>query len=282
MHHYDSRESKPGIRMRFALHARHLPAATFPALALVLLIPPAALAQNSPEEYSMVGAGVRTRPAYDGSNSQRAEAVPVLRYYGHPWFVRSTRGVLEAGARLNVAPGFVFGAQAAYEQGRNPSESDFLKSHNVAGLNPGASVGVHFDWDHKIGPVPLNLVGRVRNHTDSDRGVQADLRLTAGIFAKGRVAAGVFTQATWASAKSTGSFYGITPQQSAVTGLPVFNAGSGWLFTSVGLIWSVDLSRDWVAVGNLESRHLRGDAAHSPLTERASNYYATAGIAYRF
>jgi outer membrane scaffolding protein for murein synthesis (MipA/OmpV family) len=48
------------------------------------------------------------------------------------------------------------------------------------------------------------------------------------------------------------------------------------------LLWSLELARDWVAVGNLESRHLRGDAASSPLVERASNYYATVGIAYRF
>lgn len=255
---------------------------SFPAFAFALFMPLAALAQSSSQEYSMVGAGVRSRPAYDGSHSQRVELVPVLRYYGHPWFARSTRGVLEGGARMDIAPGLVFGAQVAYEQGRNADESAFLRSHNVSDINRGASIGLHFEWDHKIGPMPLNLVGRVRNHIDSDLGVQADLRLTAGIFAKGRVAAGVFTQATWADAKSTGSFYGITQQQSLATGLPAFGAGSGLLFTSIGLIWSLDLSRDWVAVGNLESRHLHGDAARSPLTERTSNYYATAGLAYRF
>jgi outer membrane scaffolding protein for murein synthesis (MipA/OmpV family) len=48
------------------------------------------------------------------------------------------------------------------------------------------------------------------------------------------------------------------------------------------LLWSVDLSPDWIVVGNMESRHLRGDAARSPLAERTSNYYASAGVAYRF
>jgi len=46
-------------------------------------------------------------------------------------------------------------------QRRNPNESDFLKRHNVSGINPGASMGLHFDWEQKIGPVPLNLVGRI-------------------------------------------------------------------------------------------------------------------------
>jgi outer membrane scaffolding protein for murein synthesis (MipA/OmpV family) len=63
--------------------------------------------------------------------------------------------------------------------------------------------------------------------------------------------------------------------------LPEFSAGSGWLFAGFGLLWSVDLSRDWTVVGSMESRNLRGDAARSPLAERTSNYYASAGIAYR-
>ena len=91
-------------------------------------------------------------------------------------------------------------------QRRNPNESDFLKRHNVSGINPGASVGLHFDWDQKIGPVPLNLVGRIRDRINDGRGVQGDLRLTAGIFAKGPFAAGVFAQGTWANARSNSTF----------------------------------------------------------------------------
>ena len=89
-------------------------------------------------------------------------------------------------------------------------------------------------------------------------------------------------QTTWANAKSTNSFYGITPAQSAAARLPAFNAGSGLLFASVGLLWSVDLTRNWIVVGSMEARRLQGDAADSPLTERATNYYLSAGIAYHF
>jgi outer membrane scaffolding protein for murein synthesis (MipA/OmpV family) len=190
--------------------------------------------------------------------------------------------VLEGGVRLEFAPGLHAGAQLAYEPGRETSESDFLKNHNVSGINRGASVGLHLEWDHNFGPMPITLLVRTRQHTDSALGAQVDLRLSAGVYRSGRVAAGVFTQATWANAKSAGSFYGITPQQSAAIGLPAFGAGSGWVFGSVGLLWSIDLSRDWIVVGSMESRRLRGDAAQSPLTERASNHYVSAGIAYHF
>ena len=149
-------------------------------------------------------------------------------------------------------------------------------------IDPGASLGLHIEWDRKFGPVPVTLLARGRQHADSDRGAQADLRLSAGVYGSGGVLAGVFAQATWANAKSARSFYGITPQQSAATGLPAFDATSGPLFISLGFLGSVDLSRQWVAVWNLERRGLRGDAARSPLAERSWNTYAGAGLAYRF
>lgn len=252
----------------------------FATIAFGLIVPLAAFAELSDE--SLLGPGLRSRPTFDGSATQRGELVPVVRYFGQPWFARSTQGVLEGGIRMALAPGLHVGAQLAYEPGRQTSESDFLKNHSVPDVDRGASVGLHLEWDHKFGPVPITLLARVRQHTDSDRGAQADLRLSVGVFSSGRVSAGIFTQATWANAKSTGSFYDVAPQQATAMGLPAFRAGSGLLFTSAGLLWSIDLSRDWTVVGSTESRHLHGDAARSPLVERASNYYASVGLAYRF
>jgi outer membrane scaffolding protein for murein synthesis (MipA/OmpV family) len=111
---------------------------------------------------------------------------------------------------------------------------------------------------------------------------QADLRLTAGVFQAGGFSAGLFGQATWANAQSTGSRYGISAQQAVISGLPAFETGSGLLSSSLGVIWSFDLADHWLLVGNLESRRLHGEAVQSPLTQRRSNYYATVGAAYRF
>lgn len=231
---------------------------------------------------SLLGPAFRLRPAYDGADTQRGELVPVIRYLGEPWFIRSTQGVLEGGLRTELAPGLHAGAQLAYEPGRKARESAFLESRGIADVDIGASIGAQLEWDHKIGRAPITLLARLRQHIESDRGAQADLRLSVGVFQRGRFAAGVFTQATWANAKSTRSFYGVTPAQSAVSGLPVYAPGSGVLFSSFGVLWSVDLTRDWVIVGSTEARHLRGDAKESPLVERSTNYYSSVGVAYRF
>jgi MipA family protein len=247
-----------------------------------LLLPLAALAQDPTTEPTLLGAGVRSRPAYDGSDAQHLEAVPVLRYYGPVLFARSTRGPLEGGAHFEFLPGLNAGVQLAYEPGRKAGESDLLNDHNLPDADAGVSYGGHLEWNGKLGPSPINLILRARKHTKAERGAQADIRLTAGVFQSGGFSAGIVGQATWANAKSTGSLYGITAQQAATTGLPAFEAGGGLLAGSLGLIWSFDLASQWVLVGNLEGRRLQGDAARSPLTERRSNYYATVGLAYRF
>jgi len=252
------------------------------ALALALAAPFGAIAQSVLPELFLIGAAVRTRPAYDGSDSRRTDLIPVVRYFGKTLFARTTQGVLEGGARVELAPALYLGAQIAYEEGRTASESEFLSRYNIADIGPGASFGLHLEWDAKVGPVPITLLARGRQNADGDHGAQADLRLTAGVYGGRGFLVAVFAQGTWADAKSAQFFYGITPEQSAATGLPAFEADSGPLSTSLGFLWSYDLSREWMLVGSLNGKHLHGSAARGPLTERTSNAYASAGLAYRF
>ena len=237
---------------------------------LLLVVPISALAQIVPEDYTLVGVAVRSRPAYDGSDSQVTDLIPVLRYYGKPWFARTTQGVLEGGARWALTPGLDAGAQLAYEEGRKTSESSLLQSLNLQDVDPGVSIGAHLEWDSKLGQVPVSLLGRVRQNIDPDRGAQADLRLNAGVYGSGRAILAAYAQATWADSKSIESFYAIN------------NADSGLLHTSIGLLGSYDFSRHWSAVAGAQYRWLHGDAASSPIVERNSSYYANAGLAYRF
>jgi outer membrane scaffolding protein for murein synthesis (MipA/OmpV family) len=224
------------------------------AFAILLIFPALALAQD---DNTLLGLGVRSRPDYDGASKQEIDLIPVVRYYGQTWFARTTQGILEGGARKELARGLVAGAQLAYEAGNDRTD-----------LDPGASFGLHLEWDTKVGPAPLNLLGRTRHHFDTDRGMQTDLRATVGVYGRGGVFAGIFGQATWASDKWVRSYYG--------------TGEGGLLFTSLGVLASYDVTRQWVIVGSLEGRRLHGDAASSPITEDKTNYYVSAGVAYRF
>jgi outer membrane scaffolding protein for murein synthesis (MipA/OmpV family) len=234
-------------------------------LSLIVLVPLRGQAEENP---ILVGAALRSRPAYDGSSSQRTDLIPVLRYYGQPWFARTTQGVLEAGVRSELDRDFWVGAQIAYEAGRKQSESPFLEARNEPDLDAGVSAGLHLEWDRRFGPVPVTFLVRARQHLDGDLGAQADLRITAGVFSRGGLQVGVFGQATWGTENAVRSRYGAP--------------NSGLLFVGAGLLGSYDLSRHWLLVGSFELRALRDEAEASPLTERKSSRYAAAGLAYRF
>lgn len=237
---------------------------------LLALLPVAAAAQVVvPDEEILLGAGVRARPAYDGSGDQTVDLIPLVRYYGKPWFARTTQGVLEGGARVPIHREVDVGVQLAYEEGRKRSESDLLKRLGVEDLDPGVSLGVHAEWDTKIGPAPVSLLGRWRQHLDTDRGAQADLRLNVGVYGSRGILAALYAQSTWASAKSIRSFY-------------LVDAGSGLLHTSLGALGSYDFNRHWLAFAGVQWRTLHGDTASSPLVEEKTSFYANAGLAYRF
>ena len=239
-------------------------------LAALLVLPVVAAAQIIlPEEEILLGIGARTRPAYDGSADQTVDLIPLVRYYGRPWFARTTQGVLEGGARWPLAKGLDAGVQLAYEEGRDSSESDFLQRLDIEDVDPGASLGAHLEWDTKIGPAPVSLLGRWRQHLDSDRGAQADLRFNVGVYGSRGIILALYAQATWANGESIRSFY-------------LVDAGTSLLHTTLGALGSYDLSRHWLLFGGLSWRQLHGDAAASPLVEEKNAYYANAGVAYRF
>lgn len=216
----------------------------------VFALPCAAQGQET-----LVGAGIRTRPEFDGFSERKTDLIPVLRYYGRPWFARTTQGILEGGARWDAGRGLDIGAQLAYEQG--PLDKD-----------PGASIGVHAEWDRKLGPVPIDGLIRVRQHLDSDRGMQADFRVTGGLYEGHGILAGVFGQFTLASEKYYRAYYGVDE--------------SGLLYTSLGALASYDLARRWLLLASVERRHMSDNAARSALVVQRSASYGTIGLAYRF
>lgn len=223
-------------------------------LAVLLFFPTVVLAQDLG---TLLGAGLRSRPEYDGSGKQELQPIPMVRYYGRTLFARTTQGILEGGARLELAGGLFAGAQLAFEEGNDRTD-----------LDPGASWGLHLEWDTKVGQAPLSLLARTRTHFDSDHGTQADLRASVGVYRGSNAFAWVFGQATWASDEWVRSYYGA--------------GGGGLLFTGLGVEGGYDLSRQWVLLAGLHVRRLHGDAASSPITEEKTNYFASAGVAYRF
>ncbi len=223
-----------------------------PCLLLLLALPTLAFAKD---DYTLIGGAVRTRPEFDGSAERTIDVHPVLRYYGDRWFARTTQGVLEGGARWSLRNDFDVGAQLAYEQG--PRDG-----------TPGASIGLHAEGDRMLGRVPINGLVRVRQHLDTDRGAELDLRASVGVFGSYGILAAVFAQQTFASSKHFQSYYGV--------------GDSGLLMTILGIQGAYDLTNRWVLTGNLEHHHLSDNTSKSQYVRQQGGTYFSAGVSYRF
>lgn len=205
------------------------------------------------QENNFVGAGVRTRPKVDGASERTTELVPVLRYFGQPWFARTTQGILEGGAQWTVRAGWDVGAELAYKQGPNDE-------------NPGATVGVHGEWEGRLGPAPVLGLLRLRQNVQTDRGAQLDLRGNAGVYQGHGFLAVAFGQLTFATQRYYRAYYAVDE--------------SGLLFGSLGLQGSYALSRHWMLYATGERRQMSDSAARSPLVVQRAASYISLGLLY--
>ena len=233
---------------------------------LTLILSQVCDAQDRPA--TIVGAAIRSRPAYDGSSSQVTDLIPELRYYGKLWFARTTQGILEGGIRNELAPEFWAGAQIAYEAGRKKSEAPFLETLGEPDIKTSASVGLHLEWDRHFGKMPVNFLIRARQNFDTDLGGQADLRINFGVFERWGLQGAVFGQSTWGSGNAMQSRYGTDK--------------SGLVYLSGGFLAGYDVTRHWLIVGSFEIRKLYDEAADSVVAERTTSRYYSGGLAYRF
>jgi hypothetical protein len=174
---------------------------------------------------------------------------------GDRWFIRTTEGILEGGARWNIGASAAAGWQVAYESG-------------PLGEHPGASIGVHAELQGKMGPAPVSSVFRIRQFLSNGSGWEADARVNIGVYEGHGFGAAVYGQATWANEKIFNAYYAVS--------------NSGLLFTALGTYGGYELTPKWLLLGSLEWRRLADAAMPSPYVERRNGAYASAGIAYQF
>ena len=85
-----------------------------------------------------------------------------------------------------------------------------------------------------------------------------------------------------ASAGYMNSYYGVSGETAAATGLPAYTAGAGATAARAAVGFTSALTSRWIIFGGAGVTRLLGDAAGSPLTERQTTVSASLGIAYRW
>jgi outer membrane scaffolding protein for murein synthesis (MipA/OmpV family) len=78
------------------------------------------------------------------------------------------------------------------------------------------------------------------------------------------------------------TYFGISDDQAARTGYPVYTPGSGLRDVSVFANLRTELSPRWLALASVSASRLLGPAAGSPLTKQVNGWGVTGGVAWRF
>jgi outer membrane scaffolding protein for murein synthesis (MipA/OmpV family) len=220
----------------------------------------------------VLGGGAMIAPKFEGSDEFEVSPVP---------FVSATFGervkVDPSGLSVNLydIDGLSFSAQLGYDSGRKQDDSDHLRG--LGDIDAGAVVGGKLAYE--LGPVELYAsIDRIIGGSD---GLQAKF----GADLSSRYERFLFTagvSGTWADDNYMEAYFGVTPKQSANSGLPVYDIGAGIKRVDVEASVTYMASENWLIRGQAGLGYLVGDVADSPIVQREVQPYGMLMVGYKF
>lgn len=250
-----------------------------------------------------VGLGVQSAPRYEGADSHKVSALPVLQIqWSNGLFISG----MSAGLHLSDDPTFEFGPLLSVHPGRDedgagtqiggvgvtdfsngipsPIDKTFVKAAPLSGMDeigPRLQGGIFANYylDPRWRLTSTLLVGSAKERDGArlELGVQ---RLAAIDTARHRVslAAGV----TVVNRRYNDTYFGVSHEESLRSRFPYYDAGGGLQDAHVGLRWHWILSPSWMLTTNVQAVRLLGSSRNSPLVERSTNTTVSTAIALRF
>ncbi|MGP2821010.1 MipA/OmpV family protein [Serratia marcescens] len=239
-----------------------------------------------------VGAGLAVAPAYQGASHY--VALPLYDLEGHVktdnWGA-FTLGVIR-GARWDLPVPSPFGVALLmdYDYGRKERISG-LGSHDdhLRGMSDlGGSPEVGLELSYLMNPVRVYVKGmsatRERHYGGEDLGrtahvdfgVMRDYAINDQVTLEGNVFA------TWANGGYQRGYFGVSPQQAADTHFAAYRPKAGMKQFTARLALNYQWSPSWSFQAGGEAYRLAGDAADSPLVDKALAGIAFMSAGYRF
>jgi len=238
-------------------------------LALLVLASTPALAQApvvaSPQRdwQLTLGGSVGFVPKYQGSSNYEVRALPYVdANYKDVVFVRG----LAAGANLvNVkgprpGDGLRMGPILRYGFGRDESDDTALRG--LGDIDDAIEAGGFIAYS--AGPLLADLT-LVKDVAGGHDGVLADAGIAWRATISPRLRGSVRASTTWANDTYMSNVFGISPAQSARSGMRVHDAGAGIKDVGLALNLSYGLTENWSVSGRVAYSRLLGDAADSPI-----------------
>ena len=258
----------------------------FAALSVASL-PALAQAPEPPEGWQVtVGAGSLYAPTYEGDDDYAVSVLPNLQFkYGDTFFASVQDGVgynLIRSEKLTAGPigRVVFSRDEDGDQAFAVSGGG---TNDLLGLGD-VETSIELGGFLRYRSGPWSAGAELRQAVSGHEGLVLDLNAGAGGVVKGFGPPIIWTagpRATIVDENYTSAYFGVTPAQSAASGLPVYAAGGGASSFGVGALGIIPLDRDfkWSVVAFAGYDRLTGDAGDSPLvTLRGDADQFSAGV----
>jgi len=230
--------------------------------------------KDAKREWSLsIGMVAGVSPDYEGSDDYGFGIGPNIAgsWRNLIFFKGKTLGVNAVRTKKLTA-----GPILSWTGGRNEDDNDRLEG--LGDVDGSVEAGGFISYRHK----PFRFRMQVRQDINSGH-EGALVELSAGTtlpLIKKRVLVELGT--TWASDNYMESFFGVTPKQSAGSGLKEYNADAGIKDINIGLSAGYPITSRWRIGGKLEYKRLVGDAADSPIVSDENQFLAGIGISYHF
>ncbi|MGH6828735.1 MAG: MipA/OmpV family protein, partial [Rhizomicrobium sp.] len=228
--------------------------------------------QNPASVQGQVSLGAGAMPDYEGASAYVLTPYLDGELHDGPYFVRFEGGALA----LNLLDmgGFHAGPLVGYRLGRGDvSNGEISRMRHIRYSITG---GAFAEYEHRADDprsgerVTLSAAdGTLNAQTGWTVVLRALVHRPVEFVDPGLIAA-VEGDLTWADSSYMQTFFSVNPVDSAASGLPLFDAGSG--MESAGVAFSLDqfLSRKWSVGLRLHYGRLVGDAAKSPVVAQGS------------
>jgi outer membrane protein len=221
-----------------------------------------------------IGAEGRVLPSYEGSDSYTVLPIPQfdIRRAGTPPHFHGPRDGV--GFAIFDTGSFLFGPSFKLRLPRREGDNSDLQ-----GLGD-------VDWALEAGafaeywPVSwLRMRAELRQGFNGHHGLVSDIMADVVAPATPQLTLSGGPRVTLASTAATAPYFSVTAEQSAASGLPVYDAGGGMRSFGAGAQARYEWSSQWATYVFFEYKRLTGDAANSPIvTLRGSPDQLQAGI----
>jgi MipA family protein len=225
----------------------------------------------------VIGTGPAVVPHYPGARDDRISVVPLISasHSGETPFFFGPFGL--GFSPINVG-GFHAGPIIGLMPNRRQSDDPHL--NGLGDISTSATAGVFALY--RVGPVAITTaVEQAITHTGNGlMGLgQIDYHMA---IVPGKLELHFGPELEFGNAVHQRTWFGVTPLQSASSGLPVFTPGGGIINAGMHAGLNYRYSQHVLLRAFADVKRLTGDTADSPIVERSTQEVTGVGIAYRF